>query len=82
MDSGRQHDLQVLYKVLNDPNESAIHKAQAQRAIKKIQLVARDPKIRSLREQLIRAHKAADTEAADKIGSQIREYQGRKYGFV
>lgn len=82
MDSGRQHDLQTLHGVLNNPNETERHKRQARNSIKKIELVARDPKIRSLRERLIKAHRANDQDAAEKIGSEIRSYQGSKYGFV
>lgn len=82
MDSGRKHDLEVLNRVLNDPAESDLHKRQARLAISKIQRVARDPVIASARERLIKAHRANDTVEAEKIGSYIREYQGRKYGYV
>lgn len=82
MDSGRQHDLQVLNRVLNDPSESELHKRQARSSIRKIEVVARDPKIRGLRERLIKAHRAGDADAAEKIGVEIRRYQGSKYGFV
>lgn len=82
MDEGRFHDLKQLHAVLNNPHESELHKRQARRAISKIQKVARDPQIRSARERLIRAQRAGDHDAVEKIGESVIDVQRRKYGFV
>lgn len=80
MDGTRTSDLAVLHGVLNNPDESAIHKRQATRAIASIRRKINDPKIRALRERLVKAQAAGDVPIVDKISSELHEYEQRTYG--
>jgi hypothetical protein len=82
MDKSRLHDVATLTKVLDDPGESAHHKRQAARSLRKIYLTKDDKYIKKERFALIQAQIAGDAEEADKIGNRIYLYSMRTYGFA
>jgi len=82
MDGTRIHDIAVLTKVLNDPDESALHKRQAQGSLRRIYATLRDPVIKKERERLIRAQIAGDSDEAEKISNLIYQHSMRTYGFA
>lgn len=82
MDQGRFHDMEQLTMVLHNPDESALHKRQAHRALEKIKSKMRDPFIHSQRERLIKATQAGDVDEVDKISEIISDYEIRTYGHV
>jgi hypothetical protein len=80
VDGTRIDDLDRLQHVLDDPNESELHKRQATRAMGRIKLKMRDPVIKAQRERLVRAAQANDNDAMERIGEQLFEYEQRTFG--
>lgn len=75
---GREAQLRQLKKVINDPNKPKFVRHRADQAYKKIVEQLRDPKLMALRERLIKATRAGDGRATDKITKLIREYEGEE----
>lgn len=71
---GREADLLRLNKLKNDDTKGPKTRLGADRAHTKITMHLKDKKYTNLREHLINATRAEDTEAARKIELQIREY--------
>jgi hypothetical protein len=79
MDGTRTSDLDTLMMVIHNPDESVAHKRQATRAMRRIKAQMGDPKIKHLRERLVRANQAEDSEGSAKISDELTEYQLRHY---
>lgn len=73
---GREGQLRELKRVMNDPTKPKFVRLQADRNYHKILKQLRDPKLMSLREQLIKATRNQDGPAVDKITQRMRAYEG------
>jgi hypothetical protein len=80
MDGTRIADLDRLTMVIHNPDESVAHKRQAARALGRIKRQMHDPKLKALRERLIRATQANDTYWVEKLSDELHDYQFRTYG--
>jgi len=73
---GRTGDLERLNKDRNDFSLSRFVRLRADMAHREITNQIKDTKLMSLREQLIRAAKAHDSEAEQRIQRQMRQHTG------
>jgi len=73
---GREKDLLQLNKDRNDHSLDKFVRTRADKAHSKITNQLKDKKLMSLREQLIRASKARDQSAEQRIQQQMREHTG------
>jgi hypothetical protein len=80
MDGSRYADLNRLQAVLDDPNETYLHKKQAYRTKERILQKLRDPVLKKQRQRLILAHRADDVAEVEKISELLQEYEARTYG--
>ena len=71
---GRSKDLAELNKARNNPELNKFTRTLADKSHYKITQQLKDKKLMSLREQLIRAARARDQVAEDRIQKQMREY--------
>lgn len=78
MDNSRDADLKALYERFNDPTISRAKRIAAHRAFESIQAKVKDRTLVRMRERLVKAHRANDTEEIEKIEQLVREYSRRK----
>lgn len=71
---GRAGDLAKLNAVRNDPTKSKFVRNQADNSHRVIVEQLKDRKLMGLREQLIKAARAGDLEAQDRIARQMKAY--------
>ena len=74
MDESRAKDLAHLQSVIDDPLKPYLARYRADKAKQAIIRQMKDPKLRRMRERLIKAAKAFDEEAELKIGQEIKSY--------
>lgn len=73
---GRAGELTRLNKDRNNPSLSRFQRKMADEAHSKIVEQMKDKRLMRMREQLIRATRAGDLEAANKIQLRMRDYLG------
>lgn len=78
MDNSRVHDLEVLKERMNDESKPLFLRKQAYRAFNSIVGQMNDRDLRDLRTMMIRAIKAGDISAVDKIEKRIRDHERRQ----
>lgn len=80
MDLTREADLARLHRVLADPDETPLHKRQADKAMYRIKRKMHDRTLAAFRQRLIRADQAGDSAEARKIAEALKDYERRTYG--
>lgn len=77
MDGTREGDLKKLHRDFNNPLLPLSSRRKAHRAFHNILRQVNDRTLMRQRLQLLRAHKAGDAEAAERITMQLHDYTER-----
>jgi hypothetical protein len=72
MDESRAADLRRLDALIRDPNTSTTRRLQLENNKQAILIQLKDPRTVQLRQQLIGASKAGDTEAVSKVTEELK----------